>query len=60
MVRSLKILFALDTTHIGGANEHGKTDPVYSIDFLGNHLIATSGIDDNQPSKGSVRVRSHC
>lgn len=43
---------------LGGVNDNGKTDPVYSIDCLGCNLVATSGIDDSEPSRGCVRVNS--
>ncbi len=42
----------------GGGNEHGKPDPVYSVDFHPKeHVMLTTGIDANVPPKGSVRVR---
>jgi len=40
----------------GGANEHGKPDPVYSVDAYLTGLIATGGIDENTPARGCVRV----
>lgn len=41
----------------GGGNEHGKPDPVYSVDFHPKeHVMLTTGIDANVPPKGSVRV----
>lgn len=45
----------------GGANENGKTDPVYSVDFHPKELIlATSGVDGNLPANGCVRVSHAC
>lgn len=42
----------------GGGNEHGKPDPVYSVDFHPTEpVLLTTGIDANVPPKGSVRVR---
>jgi hypothetical protein len=39
-------------------DESAKPEPVYSIDMIGTNVIATSGIDENMPPKGSVRVGS--
>lgn len=45
----------------GGGNEHGKPDPVYSVDIHPTEpILLTSGIDANVPPKGSVRVRIIC
>jgi hypothetical protein len=41
----------------GGGNENGKPDPVYSVDLHASGVLATAGIDENVPPKGSVRVR---
>lgn len=43
--------------HIGGQDK-GKPEPVFSIDLLGDSLIATSGVDDNEPPKGTTRLWS--
>lgn len=41
----------------GGANENGKTDPIYAVDFHPKeHVLATAGIDGNLPANGCVRV----
>ncbi len=41
----------------GGANENGKPDPIYSVDFHPKEaLLATGGIDGNLPANGCVRV----
>ncbi len=41
----------------GGGNEHGKPDPIYSLDYHPNELVLlTTGIDASVPPKGSVRV----
>eukprot|EP01041_Mallomonas_annulata_P001666 gene1666-3220_t len=41
----------------GGANENGKTDPVFSLDMHpSNNTLVTSGIDANTPPKGAVRL----
>jgi hypothetical protein len=40
----------------GGGLEPGKPDPVLSVDIYSNNILATSGIDENVPPKGSVRV----
>lgn len=43
----------------GGGNEHGKPDPVYSVDIHPvERILLTSGIDASVPPKGSVRVRA--
>jgi hypothetical protein len=43
----------------GGGNEHGKPDPVFSVDISANNVMATGGIDASVPPKGSVRVSEH-
>ena len=51
----LKVSTSFILWHGGGDN--GKPDPVYSVDMHPNEAImATSGIDDSIPPKGSVRV----
>ncbi len=41
----------------GGGVDHGKPDPVYSVDYHPKeNVILTTGIDANVPPKGSVRV----
>lgn len=41
----------------GGANERGKPDPVYTLDLHPTEaLLATGGIDDGMPAKGTARV----
>jgi hypothetical protein len=44
----------------GGANENGKPDPVFSIDFHPcEPVMLSTGIDAAIPPKGSVRVCTH-
>ena len=43
----------------GGGAENGKPDPVYSVDIFDNNILATSGVDENIPPKGSVRVSEY-
>ena len=51
----LKISTSFILWHGGGDN--GKPDPVYSVDMHPSEpIMATSGIDDSIPPKGSVRV----
>jgi hypothetical protein len=41
----------------GGGLDHGKPDPVYSIDFHPiESVLLTTGIDASVPPRGSVRV----
>ena len=40
----------------GGGNEAGKPDPVFAVDFHPRGVLATAGIDENVPPKGSVRL----
>lgn len=41
----------------GGGNEHGKPDPIYSLDYHPTEsVLLTTGIDASTPPKGSVRV----
>lgn len=41
----------------GGGTDHGKTDPVFSIDFHPTlPLLISSGIDASVPPRGSIRV----
>ncbi len=40
----------------GGGNEAGKPDPVFAVDFHPTGVLATAGIDENVPPKGSVRL----
>eukprot|EP01031_Cornospumella_fuschlensis_P035564 gene35564-43127_t len=43
----------------GGANENGKPDPVYSVDFHPTQpILATAGVDGNMPANGCARLWS--
>jgi hypothetical protein len=45
----------------GGGNEHGKPDPIYSLDYHPTEsVLLTTGIDASVPPKGSVRVSWIC
>lgn len=59
-IREISNLLRISTPEIlwhGGGTDHGKADPVYSIDLhLTENILLTSGIDASVPPKGSVRV----
>jgi hypothetical protein len=41
----------------GGGLDHGKPDPVYSVDYHPKeNILLTTGIDASVPPKGSIRV----
>lgn len=40
----------------GGGAENGKPDPVFSVDIFDKDILATAGVDENIPPKGSMRV----
>jgi hypothetical protein len=42
----------------GGGLDHGKPDPVYSVDYHPKeNILLTTGIDASVPPKGSIRVK---
>ncbi len=40
----------------GGGNEGGKPDPVFSVDMHPEGVLATAGVDEMVPPKGTVRL----
>ena len=40
----------------GGGNEGGKPDPVYAVDMHPEGVLATAGVDETVPPKGTVRL----
>ena len=40
----------------GGGNEGGKPDPVYALDIHPDGVLATAGVDETVPPKGTVRL----
>jgi hypothetical protein len=61
------MLFASKLIHVttpeilwhGGGLDHGKPDPVYSVDYHPKeNILLTTGIDASVPPKGSIRVNS--
>jgi WD40 repeat protein len=40
----------------GGGNTNGKPDPVYAVDMHSDGVMATAGVDESVPPKGTVRL----
>lgn len=55
MASSMKVSTPELLWHGGGA-ENGKPDPVFSVDMFDTNILATAGVDENIPPKGSMRV----